>query len=258
MNRFARYRGTALAIAWRQLHNLVRNPALFLPPLLMPIFFFVAFAGGLSAITEAPDFGYPDYDNFQFVFVLLQSAAFGGVFTGFAIAADFESGFGRRLMLASRDRTALIAGYSIVALSRAAFTFAILFALALAVGMPVAADAAELAGLLGLAFIFGTSGLMLAAGVALRFRSLQAGPLMQVPVFIALMTAPVYVPIELLSGWVEAVAAVNPVTPLLEAGRGLIISAPEKVALAFAVAIGLAAMLSVFAVRGLRSAEVAG
>ena len=141
MNRATRYRGTARAIAWRQLHNLFRNPALFLPPLLMPIFFFTAFAGGLSAIAGAPGFDYPDYNNFQFVFVLLQSAAFGGVFTGFAIAADFESGFGRRLMLASRDRTALIAGYAIVALARAAFTFAMLFVIALVVGMPVAADA---------------------------------------------------------------------------------------------------------------------
>ena len=258
MNRATRYRGTARAIAWRQLHNLIRNPALFLPPLLMPILFFTAFAGGLSAVAGAPGFDYPDYDNFQFVFVLLQSAAFGGVFTGFAIAADFESGFGRRLMLASRDRTALIAGYGIVALARAVFTFVILFAIALAVGMPVAADGAELSGLIGLALVFGTSGLLLAAGVAFRFRSLQAGPLMQVPVFLALMTAPVFVPIELLSGWVAAVASVNPVTPLLEAGRGLIISDPEKVALAFAVAIGLAALLMLFAVRGLRRAEVAG
>jgi ABC-2 type transport system permease protein len=258
MSRFDRYRGTAFAIAWRQLHNWVRNPALFLPPLLMPIFFFTAFAGGMSAITQAPAFTYPDYDNFQFVFVLLQSAVFGGVFTGFAIAADFESGFGRRLMLASRDRTALIAGYGIVALTRALFTFAVLFVIALAVGMPVAADAAELFGLIGLALIFGASGLLLASGIALRFRSLQAGPLMQVPVFIALMTAPVYVPIALLTGWVHAVASVNPVTPLLEAGRGLIISEPEKLLLAFGVAIGLAALLSIVALRGLRRAEVAG
>ena len=72
------------------------------------------------------------------------------------------------------------------------------------------------------------------------------------------MTAPVFVPIELLSGWVGAVASVNPVTPLLEAGRGLIISEPEKVVLAFGVAIGMAALLLLFAVRGLRRAEVAG
>jgi ABC-2 type transport system permease protein len=257
MSRAARYRGTVLAVAGRQLHNLFRNPALFLPPLLMPIFFFVAFAGGLSAVGNAPDFGYPDYDNFQFVFVMLQSAAFGGVFTGFAIAADFESGFGRRLLLAAHDRTALIVAYGVVTLVRATIVIAILFAIALAAGMPVAANAAELVGLIGLAVIFGTAGLLLAAGVALRVRSLQGGPLMQIPVFIALMTAPVYVPIELLDGWIHSVASLNPVTPLLESGRGLIIGDPVEIILAFAVALGMAAALGLFAVRGLHRAEAA-
>ena len=56
-----------------------------------------------------------------------------------------------------------------------------------------------------------------AAGIALRFRSLQAGPLMQTPVFMIIFLAPVYVPIDLLHGWVEAVAHVNPITPIVEA-----------------------------------------
>ena len=50
--------------------------------------------------------------------MFLQSAAFGGVFTGFAIARDFESGFARRLLLAAPNRYGLIAGYSIGALVR--------------------------------------------------------------------------------------------------------------------------------------------
>ena len=37
----------------------------------------------------------------------MQSAVFGGVFTGFSIAADFEFGFARRLLLATRNRSAL-------------------------------------------------------------------------------------------------------------------------------------------------------
>ena len=53
-------------------HKLVANPALFLPPMLMPIFFFVAFAGGLSAVDQAPGFDYPaGYTTFMFGFVLL-------------------------------------------------------------------------------------------------------------------------------------------------------------------------------------------
>ena len=74
-------------------------PVLLLPPLVFPLFFYMAFAGGLSTLGNLPGFDYYDYNAFQFVFVLLQSAAFGGVFIGFSIGADFDSGFTRRLFL---------------------------------------------------------------------------------------------------------------------------------------------------------------
>ena len=106
-----RFRSVALAVAWRNLHNFFKNPALVIPALLFPLFFFTAFAGGLSSIGNAPGFEFPDgYTAFQFVFVILQASAFGGVFTGFAIARDFEVGFGRRLLLAAPNRTASSAG----------------------------------------------------------------------------------------------------------------------------------------------------
>ena len=57
------------------------------------------------------------------------------------------------------------------------------------------------------------------AGVALRVRSIQGGPLMQFPTFLGLFLAPVYVPLDLLSGWIHAIASINPITALLEAGR---------------------------------------
>ena len=83
----------ARGVAWRTLHNVFTNPSLFVPSLLFPLFFFTAFAGGLSRVQDVPGFDFPDgYTAFQFVFVLLQSAAFGGVFTGFGIARDFETG----------------------------------------------------------------------------------------------------------------------------------------------------------------------
>jgi ABC-2 type transport system permease protein len=97
-----------------------------------------------------------------------------------------------------------------------------------------------------------------ATGVAMRFRTVQAGPIMQFPVFLVLFFAPVYVPLDLLSGWLHAVASVNPVTALLEAGRSLIEGDPQHVALAFALAVGMVFALALWAVRGLRNAERAG
>jgi ABC-type polysaccharide/polyol phosphate export permease len=69
---------------------------------------------------------------------------------------------------------------------------------------------------------------------------------------------PVYVPLDLLRGWVSAVAPLNPLTLLLDTARGFIAGEATIVVGAFATAIGLAALFSVWALRGLRSAEQAG
>jgi ABC-type polysaccharide/polyol phosphate export permease len=91
-----------------------------------------------------------------------------------------------------------------------------------------------------------------------RLRTLQAAPAMQLPVFLILMTAPVYVPRELLGGWIETVSEFNPMTAIVESGRSLIAGDPFHVALAFAAAAGLAAVLLLWARGGLSSAEAAG
>ena len=258
MSRRTRYLAVARTVAWRNLRSVVRSPALILPPLIFPLFFYMAFAGGLSTVGDLPGFGYYDYNAFQFVFVLLQSAAFGGVFIGFSIAADFDSGFTRRLLLAAHDRSAVLAGYGVAALVRTVFVWVMVFAIALATGLEVRGGGIDLVGLVGLALIVNVAAFLFAAGMMTRMRTLQAAPAMQLPVFLILMTAPVYVPRDLLQGWIETVSQVNPATPIIEAGRGLMAGDPFHVALAFAAAVGLAATLSVFARRGLRKAEAAG
>jgi hypothetical protein len=67
----------------------------------------------------------------------------------------------------------------------------------------------------------------------------------------------VWLPLPLLGGWVHTVAQINPTTVLLEAGRGLISGGTVKVPLAFAIAAGLGLAFSLWARRGLRSAESA-
>jgi ABC-2 type transport system permease protein len=249
----------ARAVAWRSIHNFLSNPAFLAPAILFPLFFFTAFAGGLSAIGNVPGFEFPSgYTAFQFVFVLLQSAAFGGVFTGFGIARDFEIGFANRYLLAAADRRGIVAGYAIAALTRAFITWTVLTTIALIVGMEVGGQGVELVGLYTLAILTNVTATLWAAGVAMRVRSIQGGPLMQFPVFLILFLAPVYVPLSLLSGWIHAVASVNPVTALLEAGRGFISGEPVVVALAFAVAVVLPVLFSLWARGGLRSAETAG
>ena len=259
MSSLARTRSVALAVAWRQIHNAFTNPAYLAPSVLFPLFFFVAFAGGLSGVQNAPSFDYEaGYTSFQFGFVCVQSAAFGGVFTGFAIAADFEFGFARRLLLAAPNRGGIVIGYMLAAMTRAAFVLAVVFVAGLIAGMTVGGSVGELLALLALGLTVSGAATLLAAGIAMRLRTMQAGPLMQMPVFIALFLAPVYVPLDLIAGWVHDVARFNPFTALLETARGFIAGEPTKVGITLACLAAMFALASLWARGGLRSAERAG
>lgn len=253
------YVSAALGIAWRSLHNVFTNPALLLPALIFPLFFLAAFAGGLSAVSDTPGFDYPPgYTTFVFGFVLLQASALGGVFTGFSIAADFERGMGRRMLLATRHRTAIIVGYVLTAAVRVLVTWAVVTVVALLAGMTVGGDAAEIVALYLLSLSVNVVALLFAAGIGLRLRTLQAGPAMQFPIFLILFITPVYVPQALLAGWVASVAEVNPLTLVLNTNRDLLAGLPAEVALTYGVALGLMALMAAWAVRGMRSAEAAG
>jgi ABC-2 type transport system permease protein len=253
-----RFSDVTRAVAWRSIHHFLTQPAFLVPALLFPLFFFTAFSGALSGIEAIPGFDFPSgYTAFQFAFVMVQASAFGGVFAGFSIAADFESGFTRRLMLASPNRRGILAGYAVAALFRAVVVWVMLMVVALLAGMQIDGGAVDLVGLYTLAALVNVTALMFSAGVAMRLRTMQAGPAMQIPVFLLLFLAPVYVPLELLEGWIHTAAQINPITPLLELSRDLISGQPANL-WAYAVVLAMFAVLVLWALTGLRRAERAG
>ena len=259
MSSLARTRSVALAVAWRSVHNAFTNPAILVPSLLFPLFFFVAFAGGLSAVQNAPDFEYAGgYTAFQFGFVCIQAAAFGGVFTGFAVAADFEFGFARRLLLAAPNRGGIVIGYMLAAMARAAVVLSVVFAAGLISGMKILGSLPDFIALLALALAVNAVATLWSAGIAMRMRTMQAGPVMQMPIFILMFLAPVYGPLALIAGWVHTVATYNPITAMLEASRGFIVGEPTKVLASIACLVVLLALSALWARGGLRSAEAAG
>jgi ABC-2 type transport system permease protein len=254
-----RFYFVARGVAWRSVHNTFVNPAILVPSIIFPLFFLAAFAGGLSSVASVPNFDYkPGYTAFQFAFVLLQSSAFGGVFTGFAVARDFDSGFARRLLLCAPRRSGIIAGYALGALVRWFATGSVVTIAALIAGMSVEGNAAQLLGLFGLGVLVNLVAALWGCGVAMFLRTEQAGSLIQMPVFVILFLAPVYVPLKLLTGWIHAVAHYNPATVALEAARGLIAGSPVKLLLAFVLLLAGSALMAVWARRGLASAERAG
>ncbi|WP_047863841.1 ABC transporter permease [Rubrobacter aplysinae] len=247
------------AVGWRGTRTYLTRPSLLIPSLIFPIFLFAAFTGALSKISEVPAFDFAaGYTAFIYVWLLLQSVALGGAFTGFSIARDFESGFAQRLMLAAPRHGGILLGYMLYAVVRAVITATVVTIVALLGGMQVLGAAGDLIGLYTLALIVNAGATLFAAGMAFRLRSSQGGFLIQTPIFVLLFLAPVFVPQNLLEGAVGFLSTYNPITYVVEAGRGLISADPTGVPAAFIAAAILVVLFLPWAITGLRRAAKAG
>ena len=248
----------AKAVAWRSLKTFYSNPALFLPSLIFPLMFFVAFTGGLSKISEMPGFDYPKgYATFQWCFTFLQSSGFAGAFLGFGVARDFDTKFMRRVMLAASDRRGILLGYSLAGLARCCVTMAWITAIGFIGGVKLPAPADFLVAV-ALALVVNQMATLWGVGMAMRIRSSQAGPAIQMPLMLAFFLAPVYVPFALLGGWLKTAARVNPITYVLAGVRDVFIGNFHTVDTAVVASLAFAAVLTVWAIRSLRSAELSG
>ena len=99
-----------------------------------------------------------------------------------------------------------MAGYWLTGVARAVFTILVVTTVALVTGMKVGGGGIDLVGLYVLALLVNAAATLFGSGVAMRLRTMQAGPAMQVPVFLFLFLAPVWLPYDLLTGWVHAAA----------------------------------------------------
>jgi ABC-2 type transport system permease protein len=246
-------------VAWRNLYTTMKTPSLAIPPIAIPLFTLAVIAGGLSAVRRVPNFEFNgNYTAFAFIFVLVQSSAMCGMFSAVALARDFETRFARRLMLAAPQRWQIVAGYAISALVRALVTVPILLLAGLAFGMDVNGQPLQILALFGLSLLIAVIACLWAMGVALRKRTAQAQPLMMLPIFTLLFAAPTFMPVPAMQGWLHDVASWNPLTPFMEAGRGLLSGEPESTGKALAVAAVMAVLFAFWTVTGLRKAEAAG
>lgn len=214
---------SAAAVTWgiaeRSVKLIPRVPSTFVPSLVMPLFLTVAFSGPFASLVNLPGFPADHILDWVIPFTALQACAFAGITTGMGIARDLESGFYDRLLMSPAPRTSLLAG----ALMATVLRGAIALVLMLIVGFVSGAHFRE--GIVGIGTLaLGGLGLSLAAGawaigLALRFKTQQITPLMQTGIFLSMFLSTAQMPVELMTGWLDNVARLNPVTQVLALAR---------------------------------------
>jgi ABC-type multidrug transport system permease subunit len=209
---------TIAALMRRGLNEILRVPGGAIPGVLAPTIFMLGMAAVFGKASTLESYGGVSFLAFIVPVAMLQGAGFTGAATGVNLARDIDRGWFYRMLLAPAPRPVLLAGVVASACLRALLpaSFLLIVAFALGVDWPGVLE-------LGIAavLVMGLAAAMAcyATLVALRFRTQQAAPLMQMGSFIAVLFTTSYAPRDLLAGWLGAIADVNPVTHVLEGVR---------------------------------------
>ncbi len=202
----------------RALNEITRVPGAAIPGVLAPTIFFIGLTSVFGSLTLLPGFDTESYQSFLIPVSLMQGAAFTGAATGVNLARDIEQGWFDRLLASPAPRPVLLAGLVLSASFRALIPASCLLIVAFAIG-------AEWPGFGGLALalliVMGTAIVAATWGtsLAMRFKTQSAAPLMQAGMFVAVLLTTAYAPLELLQGWLQSIARINPVTQVVEAAR---------------------------------------
>jgi ABC-2 type transport system permease protein len=201
----------------RALNEILRVPGGAIPGVLAPAIFLIGLSGVFGAAGSLR--GYEgDFTAYILPFGMLQGATFTGAATGVNLARDIEHGWFDRLLLAPQRRSLLLLGLVSSAALRATVpaTFLLIVGFLLGVSWPgIEALAIAYVLIMGFAAVIACY----ASLVALRFRTQQAAPLMQIGGFIAILFTTAYAPLALQTSWLAEIARHNPVNKILEGVR---------------------------------------
>jgi ABC-2 type transport system permease protein len=167
-------------LAWRNIALLPRSPATF------PVFVVIAFGGAFSAVAKVPGFPARSMIDWMLPMAIVQGAGFAGVNAGMSMAHDIETGFFDRLLVAPVRPVAIILGPMAATMLRVLLPFTMVLALGFLLGAHLPGG---LSGVLVLLLASEGTALVAAGwaiGLALRFGSMRAAPLMQVGLFVVM------------------------------------------------------------------------
>lgn len=189
--------------------------AVLLPVMLMLMFTFV--------------FGYSldptgDYVNYVVPGIILTCAGFGASSTAVYVAGDMRTGIIDRFRTMPLRAGAVLTGHVVASLVRNLLATAIVIAVAVAVGFRPEADLWGWLGALGIIALYILAITYLFAAIGLAARSPEGANAYGFILLFLPYLSSAYVRVDTLPDWLQWVAENQPVTPIIETIRGLLMA----------------------------------
>jgi ABC-2 type transport system permease protein len=224
-------------MAERSIRLSIRNvdgliSALALPVMLM--LFFVYLLGGAIQTGTA-------YVTYVVPGVLLLCAAFGASLTAVSVSTDMKEGIIDRFRSMDVGGEAILGGHVVASMARNAVATLLVLLVALLIGFRPQAGPWEWLAVAGVLFVFILAISWLSAAVGLLTRSPEAASGFTFFVIFLPYPSSAFVPIETMPSWIQGFAELQPVTPIVETLRGLLLdmSVGSNAILAVAWSVGI-------------------
>jgi ABC-2 type transport system permease protein len=190
---------------------------LMLPVMLMLMFVYL-FGGAIHTGTKYVTYVVPG--------ILLLCAGFGSALTAVSVSRDMADGIVDRFRSMDVTGAAVLAGHVTASVARNIVSTALVIATALLIGFRPTASAADWLAALGilLGYILAVS--WFSAAIGITFKSPEATSGYTFLVMFLPYPSSAFVPVDTLPTWIRGFAAHQPVTPVIESIRGLLLSHP--------------------------------
>ena len=231
-----------LVVAELEIRKLRHDPTELLTRAVQPMLWLLVF-GQVFTRTRVIPTGNLRYLDFMAPGILAQSVLFIAIFYGIAIIWERDLGILHKFLVSPAPRGALVLGKGISAGVRALSQAAIIYILALLLGVRANWNPLDLFGVLAAvmlgAALFSTFSLIIACLVKTRERFMGIGQILTMPLFFA--SNAIY-PIEMMPGWLQVVSRANPLTYEVDALRSMMLSGSATaygIGMDFAILIGV-------------------
>jgi ABC-2 type transport system permease protein len=217
------------AVAEADVRKLVHDPVELLTRMIQPVLWLVVF-GPVFSRTRAIPTGGLRYLDFMAPGILAQSVLFGAIFYGISLIWERDLGILQKFLVSPARRSALVSGRAISSTVRSLFQAALVYVVALLLGVDLqfrwwAVAGVLLTVMLGSA-IFSTFSLIAACIVKSRERFMGIGQVLTMPLFFA--SNAIY-PLSLMPGWLRTLSRVNPLTYQVDLLRALMVHGGQSV-----------------------------
>ncbi|MBM2614661.1 ABC transporter permease [Actinoplanes sp. LDG1-06] len=241
----------SVALARRSLIKTIRTPEALIDVTLQPVIFLMLFTYLFGGALSGGDRG--AYLQFLLPGLLAQSLALGGIALGQNLNADIEKGVFDRFRSLPVARSAPLIGAVAADVVRYLTVCVVMLAFGTLMGFRVETGLVPAVAAVALSIGFGLCFCWISVWVGMMVRTPGAVQgVMFLLIFPLSFGSNVFVQTDTLPGWLQAFVHVNPITPLVEVIRGLLVGGPVAHGLTLTLA-WMAGLLVVFVPLALRA-----